>query len=260
VEHPNVSGANSIAKAILRSWDESGGLAGYDSVLGRPVCSEASAVCSTGPTLIAGQGSTEPNGPNSPGFVGASSAVGSVEQITVSSLDGQDFSAGRRVGVDFTVTVSGSGSITVYSHSRAIDRTLSNSPAVVVATITPVTTGRLSYHVEFTLPDGNLQAVRVVTHDTTGAAIDADDLAFFVQGSPTECPGSYLQCGQTCTMGDTDAQNCGACGVACPSHDGLTGYCDGGVCRWVGCTSGFCCEQNADGSCAVCRPPNGSCP
>jgi|SRR5579884_4238954 len=89
-------------------------------------------------------------------------------------------------------------------------------------------------------------------------------------GQPGACPTGEVCCGGSCTDTQTDAANCGGCGVACqantPCSGGaagccLTGQCGGGICLGTTPTCGSCatptCDPQSGAICVShCAPPD----
>lgn len=166
----------------------------YDPTLHVPACTSIGSSCDSGPTLLLGRGTmsggTEPNRPNT---LGASCADGnsgtfhsdeSNDRIVIASTDGGPLTAGKTARLTATVWV--------YSTSAdALDLYLAadaNHPNwTFLNTITPAATGAQTLSTTFTLPNGNLQAVRAhfryqgsAAPCSTGAYDESDDLAFAV--------------------------------------------------------------------------------
>ncbi len=196
------SGALTHSATIALTVNSSTGTqtAVYDSTLKAPNCVNVASGCDSGPSLLLGRdtlaGGTEPNQPNTinnscaDGTSGTFHSDESNDRLVVATTDGSALAVGKTVKVSATVwAYSGftSDHLDLYSAANA------NSPAwVLIATITPTAAGAQTLSANYTLPSGNLQAVRAqfrylgsASSCSTGAYDDHDDLIFAVgAGAP----------------------------------------------------------------------------
>jgi hypothetical protein len=168
----------------------------YNSTLKAPWCATVSSGCDSGPSLLLGRaslsGGAEPNQPNTinnscaDGTSGTFHSDESNDRLAIATTDGSSFAAGKTVKVTATVWAYGAtDALDLYSAANA------NSPSwVLLSTITPSAAGAQTLSSSFTLPAGNLQAVRAnfryqgsASPCSTGAYDDHDDLIFAVGGS-----------------------------------------------------------------------------
>ena len=79
--------------------------------------------------------------------------------------------------------------------------------------------------------------------------------------SPTQaCPGSETCCDGMCQDLQTDMDNCGICGNACPDHPNTQETCDSGMCSVAACENGFDdCNQNGSDGCEWDTNSGGAC-
>jgi hypothetical protein len=165
----------------------------YNATLRAPACSSVGRSCTTG-TLVNGRDGKGPE-PNASNTIAASCTDGtsgtyhvdeSNDVLTVSTLDGTPFAAGKTVRIDATVWAYSSFSsdkLDLYYAANA------NSPSwVFIGTLTPTGSGARTLSATYTLPAGNLQAVRAqfrylgsASSCTSGGYNDRDDLVFAVQ-------------------------------------------------------------------------------
>ncbi len=201
------------------------GVASYDAGLKAPRCTEPGAYCDTG-TLVKGRGLLGPES-NAPNTINNSCADGSsgtylgdesIERIRISTVDGSPLAAGKLVRVDVTVwawSTGSSDSLDLYYTANA-----SNPSWQFLGTIKPAAGGTQVLSTTYSLPAGNLQAVRgnfryggtAASSCSTGSYDDHDDLVFPVDNNgmlpPTasftsSCSG--LNCSFTDTSTDPDS-------------------------------------------------------
>lgn len=177
--------------------------ASYDSTRKVPVCTVAASSCDTGSLLVNSRdnisGGAEPNPPNTinnscaDGTSGGYHIYESIDQIKVSTQDGAIFAPNATVRIDvkvwvFSLTLD---KLDLYYASDA------NSPTwTLIATITPSGVGAQNLSANYTLPAGNLQAVRgqfrydgtLTSSCTTGFVTDHDDLIFAVSSTSSPSP------------------------------------------------------------------------
>jgi hypothetical protein len=180
------------------------GEAAYDTRRRAPTCPKPSSYCDSGPFLVGRwQLGPEPNWPNTvngscwDGGWGAFHFHGSSERVRVSSLDGKPLAAGKRARVEAWVwggrPASGRKSEPLKRRSSwKLDVFAAASDAAPawfhVATVPTTATGPQKVNVEYTLPVGRLQVVRV-RYRYFGRAVpcdwgpwnDHDDLVFSVR-------------------------------------------------------------------------------
>jgi len=196
------SGALTHSATIALTVNSSVGLqtAVYDSTLKAPKCVNAGSGCDSGPSLLLGRdtmsGGAEPNQPNTinnscaDGTSGTFHSDESNDRIVVATTDGSALAAGKTAKVSATVwaySANTSDALDLYHAANA------NSPSwVLIATIVPPAAGVQTLSATYTLPSGNLQAVRAnfryqgsPSSCSTGAYDDHDDLIFAVgAGAP----------------------------------------------------------------------------
>lgn len=177
------------------------GQAIYDSGIGAPRCTSVSTFCDSGSLLnsrfgIAGM--SELNGPNTldacvDGATGSYHVDESIDHIKISSIEGGNIQPG--------VTIEIVAKVWAYSATDdyvdffyATDAT--NPQWQFINTVNPSTTGANDVSTQFTLGNGNFQAVRVVIRYNGasnpcpgGAYDDVDDLAFVTGASPASPTG-----------------------------------------------------------------------
>ena len=168
----------------------------YNSTLKAPGCATVGSGCDSGPTLLLGRaslsGGAEPNQPNTinnscaDGTSGTFHSDESNDRLAIATTDGSPLAAGKTVKVTATVWAFGTtDALDLYSAANA------NSPSwVLLSTITPAAAGAQALSTSFTLPAGNLQAIRAnfryqgsASPCSTGAYDDHDDLIFAVGGT-----------------------------------------------------------------------------
>jgi subtilisin family serine protease len=186
-----LSGASTPVAVQVQSG--TGGSAVYHSGLKAPRCSGAGSSCDSG-TLLVGRGTRGPE-PNAPNTIASSCADGaggtfhvdeSNDRVKVSTLDGSNLAPGKAVRIDATVwaySSFGSDRLDLYYAANA------SAPVwTFVATLAPSAAGAQVLSATYTLPPGNLQAVRArfryggsATPCATGSYDDHDDLVFEAQ-------------------------------------------------------------------------------
>ncbi|MCP4654087.1 MAG: hypothetical protein GY856_01580, partial [bacterium] len=190
----------------------------YDAGLGAPTCAVAGSECDS-LALLDGRDSVgpEPNQPNTldsctDGTSGSYHSDESNDAIVVSTLDGLDFADGATVQVDVTVYAWSTGTSDHLDLYYAAD---ANSPAWTLITTIDLTSGGLqTLSAQYTLPSGDLQAVRAnfryngsQSTCSGGSYDDADDLVFAVgtgsvcTGDPQCDDGVYCNGAETCNLG-----------------------------------------------------------
>jgi PKD repeat protein len=169
----------------------------YDPVLKAPKCAAPSSVCDT-VNLVNGRGTLGPesNAPNtinnscSDGTTGLYHSDESLDRITVSTVDGTPMAPGKTVRIDVTVfaySVFTSDKLDLYYAADA------NNPAwTYLTTLAPTGAGARVLSTTYTLPPGQLQAVRgnfryqgAASACSSGIYDDHDDLVFAVEAAPT---------------------------------------------------------------------------
>jgi PKD repeat protein len=233
----STQGGNGASSIVAKAYDAGGnvgssaavsvnvnnpGIASYDASLKAPRCTEPGSYCDTG-TLVKGRGTMGPE-QNASNTLGGSCADGnsgtyqrdeSLERIRVSTLDGSPLAAGKTVRIDATVwawSTGSSDSLDLYYTGNA------NNPSwTFLATLKPAAGGSQVLSTTYTLPAGNLQAVRgsfryngAVGSCSTGSYDDRDDLVFPVDSNgqlPPTASFSASCSGLTCSFTDssTDA-------------------------------------------------------
>jgi len=231
-------GGNGASSIVAKAYDAGGnvgssasvsvnvnnpGVASYDAALKAPRCTEPGAYCDTG-TLVKGRGTVGPE-QNAPNTINGSCADGSsgsyqgdesLERIRLSTVDGSPLAAGKAVRVDVTVwawSTGSSDSLDLYYTGNA------NNPSwTFLATLKPAAGGSQVLTTTYTLPAGNLQAVRgnfryggAVGSCSTGSYDDRDDLVFPVDSNGQLPPTasfssscSELSCSFTDSSTDSD--------------------------------------------------------
>lgn len=169
----------------------------YDPVLKAPRCLTPGPVCDT-VNLVDGRGPVGPeaNAPNTinssctDGASGIYHADESLDRIRVSTLDGTPMAPGKTVQIDVTVfayTFFTSDKLDLYYTADA-----TNPVWTHLTTLTPTVPGTQVLSATYTLPQGELQAVRgnfrylgSTSACTAGSFDDRDDLIFTVGSAPT---------------------------------------------------------------------------
>jgi subtilisin family serine protease/PKD repeat protein len=200
------------------------GIASYDASLKAPRCAELGAYCDTG-TLVKGRGTVGPEA-SAPNTLNSSCADGisgtyqndeSLERIRITSVDGSALAPGKQARVEFTVwawSTGSSDSLDIYYTGDA------NNPSwTFLATLQPAAGGSQVLTATYTLPAGNLQAVRgnfrytgTVGSCTTGGYDDRDDLVFpTVSGGPQPPSASFTSSctALSCSFADTSTDSDG---------------------------------------------------
>jgi hypothetical protein len=174
--------------------------ADYDLDLGAPKCSSSGSFCDSGALLNSRDsiaGVAEPNGSNSldscaDGTSGSYHVDESIDSIAISTVDGGDLQVGSTVQVDATVWAYNPSAdyADFYYSSNA-----TNPQWTFIETVKPTATGANTVSAQFTLGNGNLQAVRVAFRVNgvaspcpSGNYDDTDDLVFAVKPAPTPKP------------------------------------------------------------------------
>ncbi|MDY7230117.1 S8 family serine peptidase [Hyalangium rubrum] len=170
------------------------GFAVYDATLKAPKCGTVGALCSTG-TLVKGRGGLGPevNAPNTinnscaDGTSGSYQSDESLEALKVSTSDGSDFAPGKSVTIEAKVWAYSGFTSDFLDLYYAAD---ANNPSwTFIGTLQPTAGGLQTLTATYTLPSGNLQAIRGAFRYNgtagscgTGGYDDRDDLVFAVGG------------------------------------------------------------------------------
>ena len=199
------SPAPQLTPAPTTGPTSSHGRAFYDTSLGAPKCSSVTTSCDSGALLNSRSGIggvSEPNGSNTldsctDGASGNYHSDESVDSIKISAVGGGNIQPGATVRVDAKVWAY-STTADFIDFFYANDAT--NPQWQLINTVNPSTTGANDVSTQYTLGNGDLQAVRVVMR-YNGAASgcpggsydDVDDLAFVVgESSPTSPTGPVV--------------------------------------------------------------------
>jgi len=173
--------------------------ASYDPDFGTPKCSAIGNSCTSGALLVGTlSDSTEPNAPNSldactDGVYGTYQSDESIDEITVSAVGGGQLQSGQRVEVEAKVFAWLSGSSDTADFFIASDA--ANPVWTYIGSASPVGGGAQTLTMQYDLPAGELQAVRVNFRYLGGVNLqtacnggywdDVDDLVFSVlPGAP----------------------------------------------------------------------------
>ncbi len=204
-----LAGSNGLVTLLARAFDVGGnsreasvqvevrnaGEAAYDPMRQAPACYDSAARCDSAQLLVGRDGVyPEPHAPNTiysscaDGSSGIYHADESLDHIRVRTKDGGPLRPGAEVVADFTVWAYSeytSDWLHVYHAANAGDPVWQP-----VGSIVSVKPGEQVLSVSFTLPEGNLQAVRgVYAYDTRatpcliGGFNDHDDLVFATGGA-----------------------------------------------------------------------------
>jgi subtilisin family serine protease len=216
----STSGGNGNRSLIARAFDSGGnfaastavgftvnnpGFAVYDAVLKAPRCATVGALCDTG-TLVKGRAALGPEA-NAPNTLNSACADGtggtyqsdeSLEALKVFTSDGSDFAVGKTVTIQAKVWAYSSFSSDYLDLYYAADA--SNPTWTLIGTLQPAASGLQTLTTTYTLPPGNLQAIRGAFRYTgtagtcgTGSYDDRDDLIFAVgAGGDTTPPTTTL--------------------------------------------------------------------
>ncbi|KAL7526584.1 hypothetical protein ACHAXR_001553, partial [Thalassiosira sp. AJA248-18] len=185
-------------------------VATYDSTRGAPQCSTNGVLCDSS-NLLKGRGKdlgpgTESNAPNTiDGCVDGESGTyqddESVEAIKVTAIGGSQLQVGGTAEIEATVWAYGDGGSDTADFYYASDAT--NPEWIHISSVVPDGGGEKKVTIQYTLPEGNLQAVRVnFRYEGSESPCsgdkydDADDLVFAVADtgslpptrSPTDLP------------------------------------------------------------------------
>jgi hypothetical protein len=191
------SGTLTHSTTIALSVNSSTGLptATYNSTLKTVACASVGIGCDSGPSLLFGRdtlaGGTEPNQPNTinnscaDGTVGTFHSDESNDRLMVQTTDGTSLAPGKTVKVSATVWAYSSFTL---DHLDLYYAANANSPSwVLIGTFTPTGSGAQNISATYTLPTGNLQAVRAnfryngsASACSAGGFDDHDDLIFAV--------------------------------------------------------------------------------
>lgn len=165
-------------------------IAEYDGGYGAPTCSQVSSSCDSGPFLLAGGGPNEAHFPGNTidGCWGDMFATyhedSSIDRIIVRTVDMMDFKPGKKVQIEakiWAVAERDATSIHFYYASDVTDVSWQ-----FIETVSKLPAGESSVSTEYTLPNGSLQAVRVVCRyyniipNPCPSGDDVDDLVFAV--------------------------------------------------------------------------------
>jgi PKD repeat protein len=218
------AGGNVGSSAAVSVNVNNPGIASYDASLKAPRCAELGAYCDTG-TLVKGRGTMGPE-QNAPNTLGGTCVDGnsgtyqsdeSLERIRISTVDGSALAPGKTVKVEMSVwswSTGTSDSLDIYYTGDA------NNPSwTFLATLKPSAGGAQVLSATYTLPAGNLQAVRgnfrysgTAGSCTTGGYDDRDDLVFpTVSGGPQPPVASFTSSctALSCSFSDTSTDSDG---------------------------------------------------
>jgi hypothetical protein len=224
-----VSGALTRTTTVSLTVTGTGGqdlVATFDTARQAPSCGTVGRSCDTGPSLVLGRANLGPE-PNQPNTINDSCADGasgtfhsdeSNDRIRVFTTDGSNFAPGKTVTVQATVwawTTPSSDTADFFYAANAA------SPSwVFIGSVQPTAAGAQTLSVNYTLPAGALQAVRVqFRYQSTNAACaagaynDRDDLVFAVTSTPVTTVFSdnfETANGWTTNAGGTDTATTGA--------------------------------------------------
>jgi hypothetical protein len=176
------------------------GFAVYDATLKAPKCDTVGPRCDTG-NLVKGRAGLGPEA-NAPNTINSSCADGtsgsyqsdeSLEGLKVFTSDGSDLAVGKTVTIQAKVWAYSTFSSDFLDLYYAAD---ANNPTwTLIGTIQPTASGLQTLTATYTLPAGNLQAIRGAFRYTgtagscgTGSYDDRDDLVFAVGGSGDSVP------------------------------------------------------------------------
>ena len=232
----NGNGPTSANAAAWWTFGTAGyALASFDATLQAPKCNVVGSSCDTGPNLIRGRGNlasgAETNQPNtigdscSDGQLGTYLSDESIERIRVFTGDGQPFAAGKSVTIQVTGYVFSTGSDRFDLYYTGTP----SSPAwTLIATLVPAATGITTVQTTYTLPAGNVQAVRArLRYQGSAGACNAspqyddhDDLVF------ASTPVAFAD---FATNGNFSGGTTGWSTFALPDANGMTSNTAGGV-------------------------------
>lgn len=231
-------------------------VAEYSSELGAPVCSSAGVSCTSGSTLLQKAGDNEPNQSNTldscaDGTSGTWKIDESIESIAIRNVDGGLLVEGATVEITATTWPWKDGpSLDIVDFYFASD---ANDPSWQhIGAIVPAAHQEETHSMQYTLPAGSLQAVRVnirwggKTSEPPSSACsggsfdDVDDLVFAVlgagelpegEGKPTTKPRPIKPPSPMATLICFDLSDKDRCGAApgCQWHRGKSRK--GGGCR-----------------------------
>ena len=211
--------------------------AAYDAGFGAPACDTRGSSCDT-QSLVDGRAGLGPesNQPNTldacaDGTSGTYHSDESNDRVVVSTVDGKDFTEGATVQIDATVWAWSTGSSDTADFYYAAD---ANNPSwTYIGSESPSAGGAQTLSVQYTLPAGDLQAVRVnfrysgsAGSCTSGSYDDRDDLVFRVGGGTcssgctvdADCDdGAFCNGAEVCNAGTCEAGTPPSCddGVSC---------------------------------------------
>jgi hypothetical protein len=194
--------------------------ASFDPAYQAPACLIPGSSCDS-VALLDGRANLGPE-PNQPNTINDSCADGtsgsyhndeSNDRIVVSTLDDANFSEGATVRIDATLWAWSSGSADTLDLYYAANAA---SPSwVYITSIVPPAGGSQTLSAQYTLPTGDLQAVRAnfryqgsASPCSTGTYDDHDDLVFAVETGGPECTidadcddGLFCNGAETCSVG-----------------------------------------------------------
>jgi PKD repeat protein len=194
---------DSLTRIVPVTVQTRGMTASFDPPLKAPKCGTVTSLCDSG-TLLVGRDGKGPE-VNQPNTIGGSCLDGtggtfhvdeSNDQITVSTLDGGRFAAGKTVKIAARVWAY-SGFSTDHLDLYAAGNG-SNPVWTYLTTLTPTAAGAQTLSANYTLPVGALQAVRarfrwqgspVPCGNPAGTFDDHDDLVFAVNRPPVANAG-----------------------------------------------------------------------
>lgn len=183
-----------------------GSVASYSESLRAPACSGPTGFCHSG-TLLRSRGSIdvpELRNPNTidgcpDGSFGSYFVDDSIESVSVQSVHGDDLIAGTRA--EITAQVYASGALTSLDFFYTASTDPGNLDWILIGTRDmPFTAGESALTMQYTLPVGDVQAVRVSLRfrnsdpsscPSGGGFEDGDDLVFDVQSPDTSFSDAY---------------------------------------------------------------------
>jgi hypothetical protein len=225
-----VSGALTRTTTVSLTVTGTGGgdlTAAFDAARQAPSCgTTVGRSCDTGASLVLGRGTLGPE-PNQPNTIADSCADGTAgtfhsdesnDRVRVFTTDGSNFAPGKTVTIQATVwawTTPAQDTADFYFAADAASPTWT-----LIGSVSPTAAGAQTLSMNYTLPAGATQAVRVqFRYQSTNAACtagtfnDRDDLVFAVTSTPVTTVFSdnfETATGWTTNAGGTDTATTGA--------------------------------------------------